>query len=374
VTILNLRTPKIPETTRDEPRWLIWLLRFAAYALPLGFLLYVLYWNFLPFGYDKTFTIDVGSPGDTSGEFYLEPSRDLSARKTAPDGTTYRELNGIAYAVFKPKAVLKNAQITVSVEGEGVSIIPPVIDFNPDSVQWDYSWDFTQPATSTDGRHTNILKNVGMLSASTTLPQVLTGNAFPFDGCMYFDGKSRLELPGSADLFESGPFTVYVEWKPENSTDNFQQIVGHYNWEIAQNTTGVVFWIRTDDGAFSMSYPIDEKFFNNTHSLLAIYLPSSPNGHMGFYVDGINVDYFSIGSSTISSEYGNRDLSFGKNGFSTAANLKGCLKRVTISNNSVLPNSSQIKISYSGETGIRIPVLTTATTTLRAATIHVEQK
>jgi len=101
----------------------------------------VLYINFLPFGYNKTFTINVGSPSDTKvSEFYLEPSPDLSDRKTNTDGSTYRGLNGMATAVFKPNVVLKNAKITVEVEGDGVSLIPPYIDFDPNSVQWDKSW------------------------------------------------------------------------------------------------------------------------------------------------------------------------------------------------------------------------------------------
>ena len=104
---------KVAEWSKSPVFWL----KFAAYALPALFLVYVLYWNFLPFGYEKTFTIQVGAPGDTKGEFYLEPSKDLSEPKVAADGTTYRELNGIAYAVFSPKAVLRNATITVSVEG-----------------------------------------------------------------------------------------------------------------------------------------------------------------------------------------------------------------------------------------------------------------
>ncbi|MBP9864678.1 hypothetical protein KBC54_04500, partial [Patescibacteria group bacterium] len=133
-----------PITRHNFYKHPIFWARFLGYALPLSFLLYVLYLNYLPFGYHKTFTIDVGSANDTKvSEFYLEPSKDLSDRKTAPDGTTYRELNGMATAVFKPNAVLKDAEITVEVKGgEGISLIPPVIDFDPNSVKWDYNWDF----------------------------------------------------------------------------------------------------------------------------------------------------------------------------------------------------------------------------------------
>jgi hypothetical protein len=374
---LDLRTPKIPETKSDGPRWLVWLLRFLAYAIPLGFLLYVLYWNFLPFGYNKTFTIDVGSPGDTSGEFYLEPSRDLSERKTAPDGSTYRELNGIAYAVFKPKAVLKNATITVSVEGlprqseatAGVSIIPPVIDFNPDSVEWDYAWDFTK-ATSDNG----LITFDGNASSSPAL----TGNAFPFDGCMYFDGKSRLEMASSSDMFESGPFTVYVEWKPENSTDNFQEIVGHYNWELLQNKDSVQFQIgRMNDAQghfYSVSYPITPDFFNQKHSALAIYTPgatSTDNGYIDLFVDGNNARRTSIGTSTIFADYnGDRNLTFG-NKFYQNNFFKGCLFRVSFNYKAIL-SSTKDSFTFSG-TVLRIALETSTTTTLAPIKINATQ-
>ena len=195
------KDPELKNTSNHDnepPRWLVFGLQFLAYAIPLSFLAYVLYINYLPFGYEKTFVIDVGSEGDTDSSqvFYLQPSADLGERKTAPDGTTYRELDGIAYAVFKPNVVLKDAEITIEVEGDGVSIIPPVIDFDPDTVNWDYEWDFTKG-----------------------IPNELEGDAFYFDGCAYFDGKSRLELPESADMFEDGPFTVYAEWTPENNED-----------------------------------------------------------------------------------------------------------------------------------------------------------
>ena len=114
----------IKRTTKDTIFWV----RLSAYAIPLAFLLYVLYINFLPFGFKETFVIKVGSPGDTFGQFYLEPTPNLSSPKTTTDGNTYRELNGFAFAVFKPNAILKNADISVSVEGEGASLIPRIIN------------------------------------------------------------------------------------------------------------------------------------------------------------------------------------------------------------------------------------------------------
>src|SRR3989344_1199 len=293
-------------TLRRPEFWL----RFAAYAIPLAFLLYVLYINFLPFGYNKSFSINVGAPGDSSGPLYLEPSRNLSERKTAPDGTTYREFSGTINAVFNPGVVLKNANITVSIKGgEGISIIPPHIDFDPVSVKWDYSWDF-----------------------SKSIPSDLKGEAYHFDDCAYFDGKSKLELPNSADLFESGPFTVYAEWVPQANTHNSQEIVGHYNWELSQSTSSVSFQVgRMNDAkgpTYKILYPVKADFFNTKHSALAIYSPSA-NGYIELYIDGNNAGRTSIGVGKIFADYnGKNNLTLGKAGHGSASYLKGCIVQV----------------------------------------------
>jgi len=328
---------------------IFWAL-FMAYAIPLGFLLYVLYMNFLPFGYNKTFTIDVGSGNDTKiSEFYLEPSKDLSERKTNGDGNTYRELNGTAYAVFKPNTVLKDAQVTVSVEGEGVSIIPPVIDFKPEDVKWDYSWDFTQSKKP---------EELG-----------LTGNAFPFDGAMYFDGKSRLELPNSADKFEDGPFTVYVEWTPQDNQNNSQEIIGHYNWELLQNKDNVEFRVgRMEDPINGLVYKInyffneDKEFFNLKHSALAIYYPakeSSMNGYIDLFIDNNFAGRSYFGIEKISKKYGQKNITFGtshgtQNMYNGSVNKTYIInKKINFDNNSLsfIFNNSTPEISISGYNG-----------------------
>ena len=95
--------------TKNVLKKTIFWVRLSAYAIPLTFLLYVLYINFLSFDYQKTFIINIGDINDTKiSEFYLEPSKNLSERKIMPDGATYRELNGSTFAIFKPKALLKN--------------------------------------------------------------------------------------------------------------------------------------------------------------------------------------------------------------------------------------------------------------------------
>ncbi len=293
-------------------------LTFAAYALPLAFLLYVLYWNFLPFGYNKTFTINVGAEGDTSGEFYLEPSESLSERKTAEDGTTYRELNGLAYAIFAPKGALKNAEITVEVEGENITVIDPLIDLDPNSVEWDYSWDFTQ------GKQPEELG--------------LTGDAFPFDGCMYFDGQNKLELPDSANYFENGPFTVYAEWKPTDKDGRRQKIIGHYNWEIFQSQDEVQITLgrlnNSEGETLALAMPISPDFFNIPHTLLAIYNPSE-NGYFEFFVDNIFIGRTYFGTSKIWEDYGNKNFGFGESYHGNSTPFRGCVIRASIKNSAL---------------------------------------
>jgi len=299
--------------------------RFAAYAIPVAFLLYVLYMNFLPFGYHKSFVINVGSADDTKvGEFYLEPSKDLSERKTAADGTTYRELNGTANVVFKPKAVLKNAEVTVSVEGEGVSIIPPVIDFDPSTVKWDYSWDFTKE-----------------------IPKDLTGNAFMFDGAATFNGKdTRLQLPDSADKFEDGPVSIYAEWTPTDSSKDDQQITGHYNWEITQNKDCVTFSVgrmnNTDGQVYKINKTVDQSFWGYKHNLLAVYSPSE-NGYIELFLDNYLVDHISIGNNKTWADYGKYNLSWGWSPHNSGTNphIMGSINKTSIVTAAIIPKNNK---------------------------------
>jgi hypothetical protein len=341
-------TKKAPAVTepvvQDEvtaPRWLTITLTTLSYGIPLAFLAYVLYINYLPFGYEKTFTIDVGAEGDTDSRntFYLEPSRDLSERKVAEDGTPYRELNGLATAFFRPDVVLDDAEITVTVEGEGVSIIPPYFEFNPKDYEWDHSWDLGK-----------------------SIPEDLTGNAFVFDGEVTFNGRdTRLELPNSADLFETGPFTLYAEWTPKDSESNAQQIVGHYNWELWQNSDSVEFRVGRMNNAsgttYSVKYPIKDKeeFFNSFHSAVAIYNPAD-NGYIALYLDYEIVGVTPIGSDVIWKDYAQYNLSFGWSPHNNGnnKNFYGNIYLFKVSNESILKSSSIQKTFKYLRDGIRL--------------------
>ncbi len=309
-----------------------------AWVLPIGILLTILYLNFLPFGYEKTLTIHAGTEGDDKGEFYLEKNSILGARQSI-DGKNFRYLDGLVYAVYKPKAVLQNATIEATVEGKGVSfILPPDLE----NVAWDYIWDAQTIARDFKTSSTIVIK----------------------DDCLYFDGNTRYELPNTADKFEDGPFAVYVEWIPEVAT-NSQQIVGHFNWEIAQNKDNISFQVGRMDTStgptFKISYPINESFFNQKHILLAIYNPIGENntdGYAELFVDNIFTGKVIFGDRTILKNYGKSNLGIGWSTRNAHKNLffKGSIyhiKLISTNLNSQLTNTWNFKFE---EKNIKIPV------------------
>jgi hypothetical protein len=82
-------------------------LKTLAYGIPVVVLLIILYLNFTPFGFDDYQVIDVGSPADTRGRFYLEEGGALGSRQEI-DGEPFRMIDGTVYAIYKPKAVLRD--------------------------------------------------------------------------------------------------------------------------------------------------------------------------------------------------------------------------------------------------------------------------
>jgi hypothetical protein len=326
--------PKI--TRKNFYKHPIFWARFLGYVIPLSFLLYVLYLNYLPFGYHKTFTINVGSANDTTpSEFYIEPSKDLSDRMTNPDGSTYRTLNGMATAVFKPNAVLKNVNITVEVKGDdGISLIPPQIDFDPNSVNWDYDWNFINGVPE------------GLINDNN--------RAFVNDDGTYFDGTARVEIPKSNNTFENAAFTVYAEWLPTEYNNNFQQIVGHYNWELLQDKEAVRFQVgRMNDATGliqSITYPINSDFFYKKHTAVAIYSPEKNNGYIELYIDGNYAGRTNITSDIIWKDYnGTQNLTFGKSNHGVATFFKGALYRVSFKHAADILKVNKISLMLTDE-------------------------
>ncbi len=346
------------------PKCRVWLkspvfwVRFAAYVIPLAFFLYVLYQNFLPFGYDKTYTITVGGEHDMTGAFYLEPTDSLSDAKIDAHGVPYRELHGVAYAVLDTSTILKDAHISLDITGDNVSSVPLEINSDYSKIKWDYNWDMTKE-----------------------IPKDLVGNAqfSTENNCVYFNGTStKLSLPDSKDLFESGPFSVHVEWMPEYTGSSTAEIMGHYNWELFQNKDSVVFQVgRMNDvnGAFySIRYPIKQDFFGVRHSALAIYSPSDENGYIDFFIDEVYAGRTYFNDEILWKNYSDQNLTFGKSNHGIGTYSKGCVYDANILNLKVVSDTQKFSFRYSGVGKIRFPILgLTATSTLNIINLNVKK-
>ncbi len=312
--------------------------KFIAYLIPLLILLYVLYWNFVPPA--GAYSLDIGREwdADSSRELYIVESSDLGPRQMY-DGEYFRELNGVAEVVFNPEAVLRNKNVTIIVEGEGVSIIPPRIEFDPSDYEWDYEWDFT---TGIVPEGLEIKTKVDTFElVENAYEYYLEQNASferdysnKFDGCLHFDGNTTITFNGTHDMFESEPFAVYVKWKPENDDSSFQQIIGHYNWEISQDKNKVKFFVGRMNNAtgpgYSIIYNIKNKttFFNKIHNIIAIYNPEDKegNGTIELYVDKEYIGKKDLNGDKIWEYYGAEyPMSLGKSRHETANYFEGCI-------------------------------------------------
>lgn len=335
-------------------------LRTIAYVIPIGFLLYILYFNFLPFGYSKSFMIQVGSYGDKSGEFSLESTPGLGDRMTANDGTTYRELSGFGFATYKPSAILRHATGTVSVSEPGVYLIDPTLSFDPNSLSWNKNWDFTSSITSE-----------------------FQGTTTSMNGCADFNGANSLELPNSDDEFENGPFSVYVEWDPKDEVADSQEIIGHSNWELFQDKSDVRFQVGKMNGSngmiYSIRHPIDDDFFNMRHSAFAIYYPESAtntNGYIDLYVDNefTGRTYF-LGDTIWSDPNASENLTLGKSA-NEDAYFNGCIYTAKILNQEIDTTARTVTFPIQGlKKSYSVPLINASSTSviLKSVNLNVVQ-
>lgn len=269
------------------------VLRLLAYGIPLLALAVVLYLNFLPFGYDRTFVLTPGQPGDTRGEFRIERYLGLSGRTTGEDGVTYRTLEGAAFLVFDPNAFLRNARATVRTDTQGVVLLPPNIAWDADSAAWEYR---------------------------------LPADALPA-GCIAFDGATQLPLPGlaTAQGYGEEAFSVYASWTPEDDNDGFQQIAGRYGWELLQNKDDVKFQV----GSTSVKVENRGGHFGSRHEALATYVPPSASGagYIELYVDG------HLAGRAYTAEVADvagRPITLGKSDYAEASYFRGCIHDVRL--------------------------------------------
>jgi hypothetical protein len=349
-------TPKIPRYQKTE----IWL-TIIAYAIPITAFLYILYLNFFSLTAEQTYRIDVGSASDTTGHFYLEPSPDISLRQALGSGNTFRELNGMTYSIFKPEIPLGTSTITATVDGAGVGIIPAVLSFDPSKTKWRYDFDFTK----------------GKVASELNL----IGDAFPFDNAMHFDGTTRLEIASSSNLFEATPFSLYVTWVPKNSYNDVQQIVGHYNWELIQNTDNVTFQIGrmtgTDGGFHSVKFPITADFFNTEHTALAIYNPAKSSNERGFielYVDDTFAYRTYFDQEVIKLDYGQENLSLGwsPHNYEKNPHFYGNIVSLKITDYNVVPANKEVTFTITSAEELVFPLVSNTLGALTTVTLHVK--
>lgn len=286
-------------------------------AIPLLIFLYIVVSNFNP--EKDTYILDIGTKGDndTSKDFYLNAGKDLGEIKSEGN-TTYRELQGRAYAVFKPKRETEGRSLNITLKGSNVYILSNNTQFNPGEYQWDMDLNQknkTKWKTQPENNTINLLEGCGIS----------------------IDGKTRLYLPSSNDSYESA-FTVYVEWTPKKSNESSQQIIGHYNWELYQNGDSVQLLAGRMNNSTGISYSIknkiDKTFFNEQHYAIAVYNPSEnpeEQGYIELFIDGIFIERISIGSSRLWKDYnGKTDLSVGKSMHNSTNYFKGCINKALI--------------------------------------------
>ena len=273
-------------------------IRFLAWTLPILFILGVLYFNFMPFGFHNTYTLTIGEDGkvtSSSSQIHLE---DLKGKviTSLSDVYNYTQVN----VVVKPKAVLRNAIVNISIVNSNQSnVYLAKTNFDVSENKWDYLWNFTKG-----------------------VPSSLNGTAkYNKDlGCIYFNSSKNetLNYPNSSNMFENGSFVAYAKWNPQDAFGKAQQIIGHFNWELWQNNNSVSLMIgRLDNKTGSMpsiSYIINQTtFFNQVHNALAIYKADKNNskGYMELWVDGTFAGRKTIANQTIWQDYGSNELSFG---------------------------------------------------------------
>jgi hypothetical protein len=302
------------EKSKDPVFWL----RFFAYAIPFSFFIYILYINFLPFGFEKTYMLDIGSDTDTDlSELYIEPSRYLSDKQEVNE-KKFRTLFGHAIVIFEPIEYLVDSTLHAQVIGTDVFIVQPEITtdvFKNSNVVVDLNFNNQESFTS------------------------IIGNTYMFDQAAYFDGKNtKIELPDTENKFESGDFGVYVTFKPRNKNSDYQQIIGHYNWEIFQNKDSVYLQVGKMEGNqgkfYSIEKKIDDDFFNKEHNIFFIYSESKDqivDGYIDLYLDNILVERKSIGFDKIDTNYNaQRNVSIGKSDHGVSKYYNGYISKVVL--------------------------------------------
>lgn len=87
--------------------------------IPLAILLHVIWFNFLPFGFSATYSLDVGSQSDIIGDLRLVEGKGVGPRTCVEDKGCYREINTSVEIKFEPQVILdNNTFVEVSIDGD----------------------------------------------------------------------------------------------------------------------------------------------------------------------------------------------------------------------------------------------------------------
>lgn len=209
-----------------------------AIIIPLIVLGIILYMNYLPFGYEKTFVIDVGTEGDTSGTFYLEQSSALGARQLY-DEKYFRAVDGVVNVVFEPDPILRNVSIKVEIEGDNVYFIKPGTN-----LEWDY--DFVKD-----------YEDLEVVAPHTLYNQFLSGQ--------------------EVDKV-SGAFAIKINY---NSTIKEKVLSGDI--EIVQDAKQIVVSYENNKTPKQIKYNLPDFYIGTEHEVLVGYNKEN----MYLFVDGI---------------------------------------------------------------------------------------
>lgn len=333
---------KVEDEVKHHPKLTKFLI-FLAFAIPIAILLYAFYINYLPFGWEKQYELTIDEEGKVSpisNEIYLTNTQ---GRKllSLPNG-----VNGQVNVVIEPDVVLKNATVNITIQGDDGVYLGTPLKLNLSELDWDYNWDFTKG-----------------------VPEDLEGNAeYREDlGCVYFDAvkEETLFFPNSSDMFEDGPMSIYVRYKPGEISEllgGYQQLVGHYNWEILQGENSVRFQVGRMDESNGLIYTInqnlEEGFWQEEHEILAIYSPGE-NGYLEFRVDNNFGERKEIGNEIIYQNYNsNKDLSFGWTSHNSNSNpfYDGCIYETKIINETIKEEKNKEEIKFE-QFPITIPIV-----------------
>ena len=311
---------KVGEEVKEHPN-LVKVLIFFAFAIPLAILLYAFYINYLPFGYSQNYELVIDEEGiisPLSNEVYIT---NLNGKRLL--SLPFEGISGQINVVIYPKVGVKNGIANVSIVGDENVYLGSSLDLNLSEVNWDYEWKFSEG-----------------------VPEDLEGDAKYNSelNCTYFNAirEETLSLLNSSNMFESGPMSVYVKWKPSKTSEvlgNYHSLVGHYNWEIYQGAEDIKFQLgrmNDENGSFyAINFPIDEKWFENEHELLSVYSPNSfvGEGYIELFVDGDFAGRVDLGRDVIYEDYNagkNLGLGWSSHSYGRNPSFDGCIYDVKI--------------------------------------------